>query len=171
MKYTWFSKYLRRVTAFFPNMFLYAFVYLCVIVILLVFVIWLPEIIFGYKLSQPAVIYIILSSSSIILTTWGDKVSWWLLKFITWGKISHLERHKLDKNKIRFLLIFVYFIVIIVFTISSLVSYQVFEVEKMDYSVIQSFATYLSYDRMIRNYPTILKKERSSENHDDDDHI
>ncbi len=151
-----FENGLVRASSLFPNMYLFVPVYLLVVAVLYFGAVWLPGKIFGYTLNGPAVVYILLSGSSIILTTWGEVISIQLLRIF----IPDFERNRaqrtLSERKIRFLLIIIYFVMIIAFSLASLVTAQsVFGTDKMDFSVIQSFATYIAYDRMIRNYATL----------------
>ncbi len=157
---------IQKIKSLISNFHLFLLVYILVVVLVYFAFIFLPELIFTTKLGVPASTYILLSASSIILTTWGGRISRYIRHLFIDGQQKTQEVKIVDQRKIRFLLIFIYFIAIIIFTLASLLSYPIFDIEKMDYSIIQSFATYISYDRLVRNYPTI-KSNNSNEDNDD----
>ncbi len=140
------------------NLQLFILVYIFIILVSYLLCILIPETIGKFKFNLPAVVYIISSVTAVIMTTWGDRIGLFIARFIFKNR-NNIQERSIDQKKIRFLLILIYFISIVIFTLASLMTIPIFNVEKMDYSIIQSFATYIAYDRMVRNYPTIATKQ------------
>lgn len=134
----------------------FVLVYLLVILFVYLFFIFIPSWVLGICFSLPATIYIVSTSTAIILTTWGKRIGQ-LVNRIFFNKSVSGEQIEIDQKKIRLVLIAIYFVAIIVFTLASLMSHPVFAIDKMDYSIIQSFATYIAYDRLVRNYKSLVK--------------
>ncbi len=156
------NKFLRWVTtikALFETIGLFMLVYMLVITAVYLLLILLPEKIFQFRFEFSAIIYIIFSTTAIILTTWGNKINSRIRRLFFKGYTGSVYKQMLDQKNFRFVLMFVYFIAIIVFTLASLMSHTFFSSDKMEYSIIQSFATYIAYDRLIRNYPTTQREK------------
>ncbi len=156
------SKFLRwvaTVKALFESVGLFILVYFLVIAAVYLIFIFLPEKMFHFKFEFSAIVYIIFSTTAIALTTWGDKINSRIRRLFFKGYKGSVYRQMLDQKNFRFVLMFVYFIAIIAFTLASLMSHSFFNTDNMEYSIIQSFATYIAYDRLVRNYPTIQRKK------------
>ncbi|MDR2918723.1 MAG: hypothetical protein LBV72_05095 [Tannerella sp.] len=156
------NKRLSKLGTIFLNQRTFVLVYILVILFVYLFLIFIPSNLFDVCFSLSATIYIVSTAIAIILTTWGKRIGR-LVNHIFFKKQESSEQMEIDQKKIRFILIAVYFVAIIVFTIASLMSHPVFVTDKMDYSIIQSFATYIAYDRLVRNYMSLIKKEENKQ--------
>lgn len=125
----------------------------------------LPEYLFNTTISLNATTYMALTATSIVITTAGDR----LIKF--WNKIQENDTVMLDRQhgialkilsqkKSKFIVFALYFILLLVFNFCTFNNISLFQTPKIDTAILQSFATFLAFDRLLSN--TSLLKATST---------
>jgi len=69
----------------------------------------------------------------------------------------------LNQEKTRLIIFIIYFVLLLIFNFALLNKIQLAQLEKMDVAIIQSFATFLAFDRVHSNWPTQNKKNKVAE--------
>lgn len=127
---------------------------------ILVFI--LPKEAFNYHIEFAAGIYLVLTISSIASTTFSER----LIK--SWHKVQNKDYKELGEslslklfgqNKIRFIIFIFYFLLLIVFTFSRLNKMPILKQDNIDIAILQSFATYVAFDRLVSNWTTLKNKQ------------
>ena len=152
-------KWIYQLKSAVSNLHIFIWVYMLIILTIYLLCIFIPEKISSFKFNLPTVCYILLSLTAIVMTTWGNKIGTTITSLFSHTKNTDEEK-SIDQKRIRFLLILIYFMAIVIFTMTSLMNIPIFNIDKMDYSIIQSFATYIAYDRIVRNYASIAEKPK-----------
>lgn len=123
-----------------------------------------PELLFGWVIENAAAVFVILTVSSIVVTVYGDKlIGYWHNIQDKDDKKKHKELSMiiLDQSKTRWLIFAFYFVLLIVFTFASLNNTLLFSLKNIDIAILQSFATYVAFDRLITNWNTVKSKSKS----------
>lgn len=126
-----------------------------------IFVFILPERGFNYYITFEAGIYLVLTISSIIATTFSERLikSWHYAQNKEYKLFSEKLSLKLfGHNKIRLIIFMFYFILLIVFTFSKLNKISIIKHDNLDIAILQSFATYVAFDRLISNWGKLKNK-------------
>jgi len=120
----------------------------------------IPINVFDIKIQKPAMIYILLTTTSIIISTFGNKI----IEF--WHYIDNkTEREKflelslkiLDQKKSRYLIFVIYFVLLIIFNFASFNNTPIFNDKELTTTILQSFATFIAYDRLYTNWKSITE--------------
>jgi hypothetical protein len=115
-----------------------------------------------YQLQFSAGVYLILTLTSIAATTWSE----WLIK--NWHRGQNRSYQDIVKkyslqlfghSKVRYLIFVVYFSLIILFTFSSLNKMPLINQPGVDIAILQSFATYVAFDRLATNWRSFIQKK------------
>lgn len=107
-------------------------------------------------------VYIVLTATSIIMTTFGDKIvqKWHAVQSEKDKDYYHqLSLRLLDQKKSRYLMFGIYFILLIVFNIASFNGTPLFGDDKITTAILQSFATYIAFDRLQTNWSSISNQK------------
>ena len=119
-----------------------------------------PDKIFHWHVMAPAGLFISLTVTSITVTSFGNR----LVEFYhdldgrdEKEKYKLLSLKVLDQAKTRLLIFTLYFILLIVFTFLSLNQIELLAFENIHISILQSFAAYTAFDRIVANWHTIKK--------------
>jgi hypothetical protein len=123
----------------------------------------LPDII-GFEFTPSIKAYIGITTTSIVLCLYGNK----LYEF--WLKISDEKKKYLkvglrihNEKRTRFLIFVLYFVMIVVSTLFNLYDRQIFKIDRLDYTILQSFATFIAFDRIITTYSSTKIKDKLNE--------
>lgn len=119
----------------------------------------IPNKILGISINDATTLYLSLTFSSIIMTSFGDTlVNFWhyIQSPDERSKLSNLSTRILDQRKIRYVLFFCYFIVLLFLNYCVLNQIEIFLTPKMDTAILQAFATYVAYDRLASNWNAIM---------------
>jgi len=120
--------------------------------IILFLTIKIPEF-FDYNLAVATKSYLALTLIAIVLTQFGNRI------FVFWN--SFYESNKIyqsigiqiyNQKRTRFIIFVCYFLLLILTTFYNLSESQFFEIARIDYAVLQSFATYIAFDRILSIY-------------------
>lgn len=138
----------------------FIFTYISIIGILTVFILLSQEW-FNYKLNFLAGTYLVLTLTSVVATSFGNRMikSWHYAQDRLYREgVQNFSLLLFGQEKIRYLLFALYFILLIIFTFSNLNRMPIFNKPGVDIAVLQSFATYVAYDRLVTNWSSFLKK-------------
>jgi uncharacterized membrane protein (DUF485 family) len=127
---------------------------------LIVFVL-LPAKIMDVVIQKPAMTFIVLTLTSIIMTTFGDNIvrKWHdIQNKDDKEKYYELSLKILDQKKSRYLIFFIYFVLLISFNISSLNDRPILGDADLTTAILQSFATFIAYDRLLTNWNSVKTK-------------
>uniref|UniRef100_UPI00404A9795 hypothetical protein n=1 Tax=Flavobacterium sp. TaxID=239 RepID=UPI00404A9795 len=128
---------------------------LCLSILLFILI---PLYFFELKMQQSAMIYIILTSTSIIISTIGNKIiEFWHYVNNKTEKEKHLKLSLsiLNQKKSRYLIFIIYFVLLIIFNFASFNNTPVFNNEKLTATILQSFATFIAFDRLYTNWNSL----------------
>jgi hypothetical protein len=120
---------------------------------ILVFI--LPKEVFNYHIVFEAGVYLVLTISSIAATTFSEQLikNWHNAQNKEYKDFSEKLSLKLfGQNKIRFIIFIFYFILLTIFTFSKLNRISILEQHNLDIAILQSFATYVAFDRVVSNW-------------------
>lgn len=107
---------------------------------------------FSMKLTEPTLLYLTLTTSAVIITQFGNKINSLLLKHHEFTeKLKGLSFSIHSENNARIGIFILYLLLIIITTFYGLFDTNAFYEKKLDYAVIQSFATYIAFDRVKSN--------------------
>jgi hypothetical protein len=130
-------------------------IYIMVLSITGVFFEIIPSKLFNLNLQESTYIYLVLTTASIIITTNGDKL------VMLWHHIQEDEKDKerqnaislgiLNQRRSKFIVFAVYFVAVVVFAFCNLNNIQLFDAPKIDTAILQSFATFVAFDRLLSN--------------------
>ncbi len=122
---------------------------------------FVPEF-FGYEVNLVTTIYLFLTTTSIVLTSFSDSlVQGW--HKIQSGKNSEeytrLSLYFFNQNRIKHVIFITYFVGLLAFNIVELNGYS-FEFDgKVSVAIIQSFASYIAFDRLLANRQLMFDKK------------
>ena len=118
----------------------------------------------GLHFSPAIKAYLGITLISIILSLYGNK----LYEF--WLKLGDEKKNYLkvglrihNEKRTRFMIFVLYFVMIVVSTLLNLFEKQIFKIERLDYAILQSFATYVAFDRIITTYSSTRIKDKLTE--------
>jgi hypothetical protein len=142
---------------------LWSFIYTYLMIlggtVILVFLI--PKFFFHYSVEFAAGVYVVLTIASILATTFSEKI----IKSVhsaqnrEYSQFSERVSLKLfGQSNVRFAIFVFYFILLIVFNFSNLNKTPLLKQEHIDTAVLQSFATYVAFDRIISNWNAMKKQ-------------
>ncbi|HLO56797.1 MAG TPA: hypothetical protein VK169_21050 [Saprospiraceae bacterium] len=137
------------------------FAYVMTMALTFIFIVALPTKIAEITIKKPAITFILLTVTSIIMTTFGDKI---VRKWHDFHDKEDKEIHYelslkiLDQKKSRYLIFVVYFILLLIFNIASLNDKPMFDDDRITTAILQSFATFIAYDRLLTNWSSIKSK-------------
>lgn len=117
----------------------------------------IPEIT-KYNFSYQAQMYLIITISVIITYQFSDYfVKWYHILMTPYDKekLILLSNKYTNQSNIRLLIFVVYFFLLIIITTASLNGANLFNAQKLDIAILQSFATYVAYDRIVSNWKSI----------------
>lgn len=138
------------------------FTYIMILGVTTILVFILPKESFNYHIEFAAVIYLVLTISSIAATTFSERLikSWHNAQNKDYKELSeNLSLKLFGQNKIRFIIFIFYFILLILFTFTTLNKIPLFKQDNIDIAVLQSFATYIAFDRLVSNWSTLKIKK------------
>ena len=122
----------------------------------------LPKETFNYHIEFAAGIYLVLTISSIAATMFSERLikSWHKAQNKEYKELSEsLSLNFFGRSKIRFVIFFFYFILLIMFTFSTLSKMPILKQCNIDVAILQSFATYVAFDRLVSNWSTLKNKQ------------
>lgn len=120
---------------------------------------YVPEF-FGYDLNYNTKAYLCITTSVILLRTFGN----WLIKsLVKWNfKIDNQKEHieltlfLINEDRIRYFIYILFFIALAIFSFFSLEGIEIFSHLKLPMAILNSFATFIAYDRLF-NSRTLIK--------------
>lgn len=115
----------------------------------------------AFELSEAAFLYLILTFTAIIATTFGDKLlllHHWMNNRDHDKDLIDLSYKIIDEKKIRWGLYLTYFCLLIVFNINELNEEKLFSGQELSTATLHSFATFLAYDQVVSNWHKIFKE-------------
>jgi len=121
----------------------------------------------SYTFSYQAQLYLIITTAVIITYQFSDYFVGWYHKIMSpdkMDKLIQLSNKYSDQSKIRVFIFVLYFILLIFITVTSLNGTNLFSAEKLDIAILQSFATYVAYDRIVSNWSSIKNPNKKSTN-------
>jgi hypothetical protein len=135
----------------------FAFVYIIVFGMIFILV-YSSQNVFNYQMNFTAGIYLILTLTAIVTTSFADRlIKWWNYaqdkKYK--NRVINLSIKLFGQKKVRLFIFLIYFFLLIIFTFSSLNNIILVKIDKIDIAILQSFATYVAFDRIISNWPNI----------------
>jgi hypothetical protein len=115
---------------------------------------YIPEFI-GYNLNYNTKAYLCITTTVILLRTFGN----WLIKSIVkWNyKIDNQTEHieltlfLVNEDRIRYFIYILFFIALAIFSFFSLEEIKVFSHLKLPMAILNSFATFIAYDRLFNS--------------------
>jgi len=118
-----------------------------------------PEL-FDYEINSLVQVYLILTTTAFLWTSFGNTIFEWSVKHIPGNQFQAIGYHIHDQKRTKFIIFLIYFVLIIYSTIYSLEGSYFLGDKKIDTAVLQSFATYIAYDRMRNALSSVTWKER-----------
>lgn len=64
---------------------------------------------------------------------------------------NNLSFHLINRNRTKYLIFLGFFLYIIIYSISSLNDFSIFDDSKINIAIMQSFATYIAFDRLLNS--------------------
>ena len=120
----------------------------------------------GYPLSLSAHVYLTSTFFAIISTTMADRI----IKFYHYLQAKDyrnfsetLALKSLNQQKIKYLLFLLYFFALILFNVNTFIDNPLKADPKVATAILQSFATYLAFDRIIVNFHLLKNKTEKNE--------
>ncbi len=115
---------------------------------------YIPEY-FGYDLNYDTKAYLCITIAAILLRTFGN----WLIKSIVkwYYKIDNQTEHieltlfLVNEERIRYFIYILFFFALIIFSSFSLEGVKIFSHLKLPLAILNSFATFIAYDRLFNN--------------------
>jgi hypothetical protein len=121
-----------------------------------------PEKLLGWTIEHSAGIFVALTMTSIIVTTFGDRLVSFYHDIQDKDDMKLYKEHSLkllDQSKTRWLIFTLYFVLLIIFNFTSLNKTPLFSTDNFEIAILQSFATYVAFDRLFANW-NIFKREK-----------
>lgn len=118
----------------------------------------IPAQITQIDIQEPAVLFILLTSTSIIMTTFGNIILRQLHATLdTENKEQQYELSLkiLDEKKTRIIIFAVYFVLLVVFNIGALNDKPLLDSERLTTAILQSFVTFIAYDRLLTSWSSL----------------
>jgi hypothetical protein len=134
------------------------FTYLLPSMIITIFLKFIPKNVFNIDLSYSANAYLALTFSLIFVTIFCEKFIIFFNKIINndnpeelVDNYSNLTLHLINKARTKYLIFFSFFCYIIIYSVSSLNNTEIFEMKNTNVAIMQTFGTYIAFDRLISN--------------------
>ncbi len=137
------------------------FAFIFTLLVTTILLIQLPAMIFNYTVQAPAFIYILLSITSIIITTFGNNIiqKWHNFHYRNDKELHHNLSIKIfDQRKSRYMIFMIYFFLLIIFNLATFNNRPILRDENLATAILQSFATYIAFDRLITNWNSVKLK-------------
>lgn len=115
----------------------------------------------GFELNDAAFLYLFLTFTAIIATTFGDKLlllHHWMNNRDHDKELINLSYKIINERKISWALYLIYFCLLIVFNINELNDQKLSSGLDLSNATLQSFATFLAYDQVRSNWNRIIKE-------------
>jgi len=117
-----------------------------------------PVWLFNIDLSYTSNLYLALTFSLIFITIFSEKLIIMINKImnIEHGdelveNYSNLTLHLINRARTKYLIYFLFFCYIIIYTVYNLNDIELFEIKNTNVAIMQTFGTYLAFDRLISN--------------------
>lgn len=128
---------------------------------------YIPLKIFNLDLSYAANAYLVLTISLIFVTIYGEK----LIRFFNGilndnnpeklvNNYSELALHLMNRSRTKYFIFFMFFCYIIVYSVASLNDIEIFEIKNTNVAIMQTFGTYIAFDRLISNKDLFVFKPK-----------
>lgn len=119
---------------------------------------YVPIYILNFNLSYASKVYLVLTSTTIFVTLFSEKIMIWTNKIINENNPDELVSlyhslgtHLINKHRTRYIIFFSFFIYLIIYSLTSLNQNDLFNIENTNVAIMQTFGTYIAFDRLISN--------------------
>ena len=122
------------------------------------FIEYVPEILLNIDLYFATKLYLSLTLSSIVVVTFGEKLMKYLISVQENGRVINRKEKRIEftlslvnNGIVKYLIFLLYFFLLLVFSISKFNGITIFEGENINSAILQSFVTFIAFDRLITN--------------------
>lgn len=138
--------------------FIFTYGYLMPLGIIALFFKFIPIFFFDIDLSYSSNVYLTLTLTSLFVTLYSERIMKWSNKIINNDNpdelvdlYNNLSFHLINRNRTKYLIFLGFFLYIIIYSISSLNDFSIFDDSKINIAIMQSFATYIAFDRLLNS--------------------
>ncbi|MCH7414326.1 hypothetical protein MM213_12580 [Belliella sp. R4-6] len=117
-----------------------------------------PEYLFGIDLNYSTNLYLVLITGTIFTTLFVEKIMLKINRSLNYDKPEKRKKSQMElaltlvnTERIRFLIYTLFFCYLIVFSISRLGNFEIFDTPMVNYSIFYSFVTFIAFERVITN--------------------
>ena len=139
-------------------LFEFIFAYFLPLGIIAMFYKFVPTRVFDININYSAKVYLTLTTTSIVTTLCSEKLMIWCRKTMNSdnpAELLHLYHdlgnHLINKQRTRYIIFLAFFCYIVLYSIASLNDIELFSVKNINVAVMQTFGTYIAFDRLISN--------------------
>lgn len=139
-------------------LFEFIFAYFLPLGLIAIFYKFVPKYFFGIDVNYAAKVYLTLTTASIFITFWSEKLMIWCRRTMNGDNpeelldlYKDLGHHLINRQRTRYLIFLAFFCYILVYSTASLNNIELFTVENTNVAVMQTFGTYIAFDRLISN--------------------
>ena len=122
----------------------------------------IPPDLFHYQLTKAAIVYFEITISSLVVAYFYDKViGIWDYIFFTRSSDEHrkLSMKIMNQSRAKFSIYFFYFIAMLILNTTRLNGHPVIESVMLEKAVLESFATFLAFERIISNWKFFIDEK------------
>ena len=142
----------------FKVFFVFIYAYLMPLALFALFYKYVPIYFFNVDLTYASNVYLTLTTTFIFTTLFSEKIMIWSNKIINnenpeelVNLYHNLGNQLINKQRTRYLIFFGFFLYLIIYSIASLNEIELFNIENTNVAVMQTFGTYIAFDRLISN--------------------
>lgn len=142
----------------FKVFFVFIYAYLMPLALFALFYKYVPIYFFNLDLTYASNVYLTLTTTFIFITLFSEKIMIWSNKIINNDNpeelvnlYHNLGNHLINKQRTRYLIFFGFFLYLIIYSIASLNEIELFNIKNTNVAVMQTFGTYIAFDRLISN--------------------
>ena len=138
--------------------FVFFYAYLMPLIVFAFFYKYVPIYFFNIDLTYASNVYLTLTSTFIFITIFSENLMVWFNRIVNNdnpGELinlyDNLGTHLINKQRTRYLIFFGFFLYLIIYSIASLNEIELFNIKNTNVAIMQTFGTYIAFDRLISN--------------------
>ena len=132
--------------------------YLMPFCVIALFYLKIPIYLFNIDLTYASNVYLTLVSSLIFITFFSEKLMIWFNEVFNGNNSKELtELYQnlgillINKQRARYLIFFGFFLYLITYSLANLNEIELFEIKNVNVAIMQTFGTYIAFDRLMSN--------------------
>lgn len=131
----------------------------------------IPIYLFNIDLTYASNVYLTLISSLIFITVFSEKLMIWFNEIMNGNNSKELTElyenlgiHLINKQRARYLIFLGFFLYLITYSLANLNEIELFEIKNVNVAIMQTFGTYIAFDRLMSNKSLFEFKYKVFEN-------